>query len=76
MIQQSLRERRQLGLFSSGNAEEQKQWEADRDHLETPLSRIGAELEREPRQIEALYRVSLKRLAPVGLVYLWPSTRM
>jgi hypothetical protein len=76
LIERTLGERRQLGLFAGASPEEQKQWEADRDHLQQRLAKIGEEVEREPRQIEALYQVSLKRLSPVGLVYLWPTTRM
>jgi hypothetical protein len=40
------------------------------------LQALERELESEPAEIEALYRVSLQRLEPVGLVYLWPTTRM
>ena len=29
----------------------------------------------EPAEIRGLYEVSLRRLEPVGLVYLWPETR-
>lgn len=76
LIQKTLAERRQLGLFTEGTPEEQRQWEADRDHMQERLSRIDRELDEEPRQIEALYEVSLQRLVPVGMVYLWPRTRM
>lgn len=75
LIERTLAERRQLTLFE-GTADERKQWEADREHLEARLAGIERELEHEPREIEALYRVSLQRLSPVGLVYLWPATRM
>jgi hypothetical protein len=40
------------------------------------LKAIGEELEREPRELQALYDVVLERLEPVGLVYLWPTTRL
>ena len=33
------------------------------------------ELRVEPAEIRGLYEVSLRRLEPVGLVYLWPETR-
>jgi hypothetical protein len=39
------------------------------------LSEIDGEIETQPRDIEGLYQVMLRRLEPVGLVYLWPSTR-
>ena len=31
--------------------------------------------ETEPVQIRDLYRIALRRLEPVGLVYLWPEIR-
>lgn len=67
---------RQLELFEELNAEEQKQWKSDKEHMESRLRAIEREIESEPADIEALYRVSLERLEPVGLVYLWPTTRM
>jgi len=76
LIKTTLRERGQLGLFTGATAEEQRQWEADRDHMQERLAGIDRELEEEPRQIEALYEVQLQRLVPVGMVYLWPRTRM
>jgi hypothetical protein len=39
------------------------------------LVSIQLELELEPPQIEALYKVALRRLEPVGMVVLWPETR-
>ena len=44
--------------------------------MQTRLAHIERELEDEPRDIEALYHVRLQRLVPVGVVYLWPTTRM
>ncbi len=35
----------------------------------------SARIESEPPELEDLYRVTLRRLEPVGLVYLWPTTR-
>ena len=40
------------------------------------LQQLRQELESEPEQVKALYKVALKRLEPVGLVYLWPTTRL
>ena len=54
---------------------EEEQLRKERQHMGERLSRIDEETEREPRQIEALYRVALRRLEPVGLVVLWPETR-
>jgi len=67
---------KQLSLFSTLSKDEQKQWENDREHMRARLDAIAEELEREPREIEALYQVSLQRLEPVGLVYLYPTTRL
>ncbi len=39
------------------------------------LASIDHEIETEPAQIEELYRTVLRRLEPVGMVYLWPETR-
>lgn len=52
-----------------------RQWEDERKWMEQRLTHIERELQTEPADIEALYQVSLKRLEPVGLVYLWPETR-
>jgi hypothetical protein len=54
---------------------EEEQLRKERQHMGERLTRIDEETEREPRQIEALYRVALRRLSPVGLVVLWPETR-
>jgi hypothetical protein len=43
--------------------------------MDERLVAIESELQREPAQIEALYKVALRRLEPVGLVFLWPETR-
>lgn len=67
---------RQLSLFDEYSVDEKKQWENDKQHMQGRLHAIERELESEPAEIEALYRVSLQRLEPVGLVYLWPTTRM
>ena len=37
---------------------------------------IGREIEREPVSLETLYEVALMRLDPVGLVVLWPESRL
>lgn len=66
----------QLNLFAEFSPDEKKQWENDKEHMQSRLTAIEHELESEPKDIEALYKVSLKRLEPIGLVYLWPTTRM
>lgn len=69
-------EGQQIELFKDLAPDELKQWENDKEHMQKRLTAIEQELRTEPADIEALYKVSLKRLEPVGLVYLWPETRM
>jgi hypothetical protein len=70
----------QLGLFDHLEGETrrqlQEQLEGERDEMKARLDRIEDELQNEPETLEALYRVSLRRLVPVGLVYLWPTTSL
>ena len=54
---------------------EQDQFKKEQQHMAARLVAIDVEAEREPKQIEAIYRVALRRLEPVGLVVLWPETR-
>lgn len=65
----------QLNLFDF-SADEKKQWDNDKEHMQSRLSALQKELETEPKDIEDLYQVTLKRLEPVGLVYLWPETKL
>lgn len=74
-IKQTL-DAKQMELFKSFSDDEKKQWENDKEHMKKRLGAIDAELQSEPKDIEALYKVSLQRLEPIGLVYLWPTTRM
>ncbi|WP_428263666.1 DISARM system SNF2-like helicase DrmD [Haliangium sp.] len=68
----------QLDLFPSASSkterEQQRQLELDRAHLAARLAAIDAEMETEPRAIEALYEVRMTRLAPVGLAVSWPES--
>ena len=69
-------ERDQLLLeFTDSEADQREQYEDDRKYMTRRLEDIDEEIAREPAQIEALYEVVLRRLEPVGLVYLWPETR-
>jgi hypothetical protein len=61
--------------LASFNESEEKQYRRERQHMDERLAAIEREMEREPGQIEAIYRVALRRLSPVGLVVLWPETR-
>jgi hypothetical protein len=75
-IGKELGRRRQLGFeFSDSERAEREQYEADEKHMAERLAAIDRELETEPAQIRSLYQVALRRLEPVGLVYLWPETR-
>lgn len=66
----------QLDLFGVLSEDEKKQWHSDREHMQQRLVSIESELLTEPKEVEGLYRVTLQRLEPIGLVYLWPTTRM
>ena len=68
--------RTQLALdFTEAEKAQRDQFEADKRYMDDRLVAIQREIETEPPQIEALYRVALHRLEPVGLVVLWPETR-
>jgi hypothetical protein len=68
--------RAQLALdFTEAEKAQRDQFEADKRYMDDRLVAIQREIETEPQQIEALYRVALHRLEPVGLVVLWPETR-
>jgi hypothetical protein len=70
----------QLDLFQEfageGMTLQREQVEDERGEMKKRLGRIEEELRSEPDELRALYRVSLKRLVPVGLVYLWPTTSL
>ena len=61
--------------FVEQDKDQRRQFEDDRKHMEGRLTAIDKEIDTEPAQIKDLYRVVLKRLEPVGLIYLWPETR-
>ena len=61
--------------FVEQDKNQRRQFEDDRKHMEGRLIAIDREIDTEPAQIKDLYRVMLKRLEPVGLIYLWPETR-
>ncbi|HEX9619385.1 MAG TPA: helicase-related protein, partial [Polyangiaceae bacterium] len=71
---------RQLELFAELEGDTMKQQreqlESERDDMKKRLGRIEQELRSEPDELRALYAVSLERLVPVGLVYLWPTTSL
>ena len=53
--------------------DERDQVEQDRQHMRRRLDAIRRELELEPADLQSLYDVRLRRIEPVGLVYLWPE---
>jgi hypothetical protein len=73
---------RQLTLFTSEDQDKEtlkaqrEQIESERTDMRKRLGRIDDEIRDEPTELQALYQVSLKRLSPVGLVYLWPTTSL
>ena len=73
-IQKQIGAKKQLD-FTEREKEQLRQFENDRKHMEQRLAAIDAEIESEPPQLEDLYRVTVRRLEPVGMIYLWPSTR-
>lgn len=62
-----------LGL-DLASVEEKTQFERDRRHMEARVGAIEVELATEPAAIRKQYEVVLRRLEPVGLVYLWPTS--
>ncbi|HVS11704.1 MAG TPA: DISARM system SNF2-like helicase DrmD, partial [Planctomycetota bacterium] len=67
---------KQLALdFTDAEKAQRDQLADDLQHMERRLAELAREATTEPKQIEELYRVTLKRLEPVGLVYLWPVTK-
>jgi hypothetical protein len=66
-----LAKRQQLTLAL--DAREQAAYDADTRAMAARLGEIAAERDREPARIESQYEVALRRLVPVGLVYLWPD---
>jgi hypothetical protein len=67
----------QLSLgFENPTTDETEQLRNEREHMKRRLLAIQDELDTEPTQLKALYEVALTRLEPVGLVYLWPTTKM
>ncbi len=70
----------QLELFPQFDADNRKpqrdQLQGERDEMKKRLERSAQELITEPEDLRGLYRVTLKRLVPLGLVYLWPTTSL
>lgn len=66
---------KQLDLSDQLTRDEREQWRRDKAHLQTRLSLLEKELREQPDALAATYDVRIARLTPVGMVYLWPSSR-
>lgn len=72
-IQKADERLRQREMFELQDRDQRRQVERDLAHLDKRRGSLAAELENEPRAIEALYEVRMTRLSPVGLVVIWPE---
>jgi ERCC4-related helicase len=52
-----------------------EQWRKEREYMEGRLVQIDKELRTEPLELAQAYATALRRVVPVGVVYLWPETR-
>lgn len=55
--------------------DEKTQLRRDQEHMAARRRALDGELLAEPQAVQALFEVTLQRVTPVGLVYLWPETR-
>ena len=67
-------EREHEQLSFGFNAHETKQLNADIRHWHRRLAQFDEDLADEPARVREFYEVHVKRVEPVGLVYLWPET--
>jgi hypothetical protein len=61
--------------FQFDSEPERRQLDSDRRHWRRRLTEIDQELESEPGRIREGYEVKVSRFEPVGIVYLWPTSR-
>src|SRR5262249_34524804 len=54
--------------------EERRPLESDMKHGRIRLGQFDRDLETEPKRIRDFYDVRVKRIEPVGVIYLWPET--
>jgi hypothetical protein len=54
---------------------DRRQLESDRGHWRKRLAELEKEVESEPARIRTSYDVKAQRVEPVGVVYLWPTSR-
>ncbi|MCY4368415.1 MAG: helicase-related protein, partial [bacterium] len=67
-------EREHEQLSFGFNAAETRQLNADIRHWRRRLAQFDDDLSDEPARVRDFYEVHVKRVEPVGLVYLWPET--
>ena len=67
-------EREHEQLSFGFNPMEARQLNADIRHWRKRLERFDQDLADEPAQVRRFYQVRVRRVEPVGLVYLWPET--
>lgn len=73
-IQAGLGELAQLSLgLDAVDQAQREQLRRDREHMENRLKELDGERASEPKSIRDGYAVALRRLEPVGIIYLWPS---
>ena len=61
--------------FTDAERDQRKQRERDREHIAARRETLRRELVEEPDAIVASYQILRRRVEPVGLIYLWPTTR-
>jgi len=61
--------------FSEAEREQREQRDRDRKHISERRAALAVEAEEEPKAILKSYEVLRRRVEPIGLVYLWPTTR-
>jgi hypothetical protein len=61
--------------FSDAERDQREQRERDRKHIRERRAALSVEAEEEPKAILKSYEVLRRRVEPIGLVYLWPTTR-
>lgn len=61
--------------FTDAERDQREQRERDRKHIAARRAALDIELDQEPKAIRQSYEVLRRRVEPIGLVYLWPTTR-
>ena len=76
-IEKAMRTLKQGELFAGADekthADQRRQVRLDLEHMEKRLRALEEEFITEPKAIEALYEVRMRRLSPIGLVVSWPE---